>query len=51
MLTELGMRKFDCSGLIITKVRKNMKPVRHTPFDQAPLKRRALIWTVFDELS
>jgi len=34
----------------ITKVRKNMKPVRHTPFDQALLKRRSLIETVFDEL-
>jgi transposase len=34
----------------ITKVRKNMKPVRHTPFDEALLKRKALIQTVFDEL-
>ena len=34
----------------ITKVRKNMKPVQHTPFDQALLKRRALIKTVLDEL-
>ena len=34
----------------ITKVRKNMKPVQHTPFDQALLKRRSLIETVFDEL-
>lgn len=36
--------------VFITKVRKNMKPVRHTPFDQALLKRRSLIETVFDEL-
>jgi hypothetical protein len=35
---------------LITKVRKNMKPVQHTPFDQALLKRRSLIETVFDEL-
>jgi transposase len=34
----------------ITKVRKNMRPVQHTPFDQALLKRRSLIETVFDEL-
>jgi hypothetical protein len=34
----------------ITKVRKNMKPVQHTPFDQALLRRRSLIETVFDEL-
>jgi hypothetical protein len=27
-----------------------MKPVQHTPFDQALLKRRSLIETVFDEL-
>ena len=34
----------------IAKVRRNMKPVQHTPFDQALLKRRSLIETVFDEL-
>ena len=34
----------------ITKVRKNMKPVQRTPFDQALLRRRSLIETVFDEL-
>jgi hypothetical protein len=34
----------------ITKVRRNMKPVQHTPFDQAFLKRRSLIETVFDEV-
>ena len=34
----------------ITKVRKNMKPVPHTPFDQALLRHLALIETVFDEL-
>jgi hypothetical protein len=36
--------------VFITKVRKNMKPVQHTPFDQALLRRRSLIETVFDEL-
>lgn len=35
---------------LITKVRKNMKPVTHDPFDQAILKRRSLIETVIDEL-
>jgi transposase len=34
----------------ITKVRKNMKPVQHAPFDQTVLQRRSLIETVFDEL-
>lgn len=34
----------------ITKVRKNMKPIERTPFDQALLRRRSLIETVFDEL-
>lgn len=35
---------------LITKVRKNMKPVAHSAFDQAILKRRSLIETVIDEL-
>lgn len=35
---------------LITKVRKNMKPVLHSAFDQAILKRRSLIETVIDEL-
>lgn len=35
---------------LITKVRKNMKPVSHSPFDQAILRKRALIETVFDQL-
>lgn len=34
----------------ITKVRKNMKPVERAPFDQALLRRRSLVETVFDEL-
>jgi hypothetical protein len=34
---------------LIIKVRKNMKPVQHTRFDQALLKRRSLIETVFVE--
>ena len=35
---------------LITKVRRNMKPVQRSPFDQALVKRRSLIETVFDEL-
>jgi transposase len=35
---------------LITKVRKNMKPIERTPFDQALLRQRSLIETVFDEL-
>src|SRR5215210_1132698 len=35
---------------LITKVRKNMKPIELTPFDQALLRQRSLIETVFDEL-
>lgn len=34
----------------ITRIRKNMKPVEHTPFDQALLWRSSLVETVFDEL-
>lgn len=36
--------------VFITKMRKNMKPIQHAPFDQAILRRRSLIETVFDEL-
>ena len=35
---------------LVTKVRKNMKPIELTPFDQALLRQRSLIETVFDEL-
>jgi transposase len=35
---------------LITKVRRNMKPVQHSPFDAAVLKQRSLVETVFDEL-
>lgn len=34
----------------ITKVRKNMKPVARSDFDQAILRRRSLVETVIDEL-
>jgi transposase len=35
---------------LITKVRKNMKPVVHSDFDHALLRKRSLVETVFDEL-
>lgn len=35
---------------LITKVRKNMKALTHSLFDQAVLRRRSLIETVFDQL-
>ena len=35
---------------LITKVRRNMKPVEHSDFDKAVLNRRSIIETVIDEL-
>lgn len=35
---------------IVTRVRKNMKAVVHSEFDQALLRKRSLVETVFDEL-
>ncbi len=35
---------------LITKVRRNMKKVKHTDFEKAVLSKRAVIETVFDEL-
>ena len=35
---------------IVTRVHKNMKEVVHSEFDQALLRKRALVETVFDEL-
>ncbi|HEU4984584.1 MAG TPA: IS982 family transposase, partial [Nitrososphaera sp.] len=35
---------------LITTLKKNMKPLDYTAFEQALLRRRALIETVFDEL-
>ena len=46
-LTEfLGSRGID----LITKVRRNMKPVARSDFDQAVLRQRSLVETVIDEL-
>ena len=39
------------SGIdLITKVKRNMKPVQHSDFDAAVLRKRGVIETVFDEL-
>lgn len=35
---------------LITKIKRNMKPVQHSGFDMALLRQRSLIETVFDEL-
>lgn len=35
---------------LITKIKKNMKPVPISPFDQALLRQRSLVETVIDEL-
>lgn len=35
---------------LVTRVRRNMKPIAHTPFDEALLRQRSLVETVFDEL-
>lgn len=39
------------SGIeLVTKLKKNMKPVPRSPFDQALLRQRSLVETVIDEL-
>ena len=44
-------RQMKDKGLdVVTRVRKNMKEVVHSGFDQALLRKRALVETVFDEL-
>jgi transposase len=40
----------DMGVKLVTTIKKNMKPVRLTPFEKAVLRRRSLIETVFDEL-
>ena len=35
---------------VVTRVRKNMKEVVHSRFDQALLRKRSLVEIVFDEL-
>jgi len=50
-LSKKLTEKLRCTGVdLITKVKRNMKPAQHTPFDAALLRQRSLIETVFDEL-
>jgi transposase len=50
-LSKVLTEKLKNKGVeLITKVRKNMKPMTHSAFDQAILRKRSLIETVFDEL-
>jgi hypothetical protein len=50
-LSKKLTEKLRCAGIdLITKVKRNMKPPQHTPFDAALLRQRSLIETVFDEL-
>jgi predicted amino acid racemase len=44
-------RKMKDKGIeVLTRVRKNMKEVTHSEFDQALLRKRSVVETVFDEL-
>ena len=44
-------RQMKNKGLdVVTRVRKNMKEVVHSRFDQALLRKRSLVEIVFDEL-
>lgn len=50
-LSKKLARTLEQQGIeLITKVRRNMKPVARSAFDQAILRRRSLVETVFDEL-
>ena len=45
------VQKMKDKGIaIVTRVRKNMKEVVHSDFNQALLRKRVLVETVFDEL-
>ena len=45
------VQKMKDKGIdLVTRVRKNMKEVMHSEFDQALLRKRSLVETVFDEL-
>lgn len=50
-LSKKLTEKLQAQGIaLVTKVRKNMKPVSLSAFDQAVLKQRSVIETVFDQL-
>ena len=45
------MQKIKDKGInLVTRVHKNMKEVVHFEFDEALLRKRSLVQTVFDEL-
>lgn len=47
---EFAQKMKDKGIDVVTRVRKNMKKVLHSEFDQALLRKRSLVETVFDEL-
>ena len=47
---EFAQKMKDKGIDVVTRVRKNMKEVVHSEFDQALLRKRSLVETVFDEL-
>ena len=47
---EFACKMKDFGLDVVTRVRKNMKEVMHCEFDQALLRKRSLVETVFDEL-
>ena len=50
-ISKAMMKTLKEAGInLITKVRRNMKPVEHSDFDKAVLNRRSVIETVIDEL-
>jgi len=50
-ISQVLRQKLRAVGIdLVTKVRKNMKPIPHSGFDQVRLKKRSLIETVIDEL-
>ena len=50
-LSKKLSEKLRTTGVdLITKIKRNMKPVEHSAFDAAVLQQRSLIETVFDEL-
>ena len=47
---EFAQKMKDMGINLVTRVRKNMKEVVHSEFDQVLLRKRSLVETVFDEL-
>ena len=47
---EFAQKMKDKGIDVVTRVRKNMKEIMHSEFDQVLLRKRSLVETVFDEL-